>query len=52
MTKHIALNLEARYAWAKTDVDETQQVGMTVRKLGDTINLYAAFLAAGFKFYF
>jgi outer membrane protein W len=52
VTKHIALNVEGRYAWAKTDVDETQQVGMTVRRLGDTINLNAAFVGAGFKFYF
>jgi outer membrane protein W len=52
VTKHIALNFEARYAWAKTDVDETQQVGMTVRTLGDTINLNAAFVGAGFKIYF
>jgi len=52
LTKHIALNFEARYSWAKTDVDETQRVGSTVRILGDTINLNAAFIGAGFKFFF
>ena len=52
VTKHIALNFDGKYAWAKTDVDETQQVGMTVRRLGDSINLNAAYLGGGFKFYF
>ena len=53
LTKHIALNFEARYSWAKTDVDEKKQsVASGVQKLGDTINLNAAFIGAGFKFYF
>lgn len=52
LTKHLALNFEGRYAWANTDVDEKQQIGVTARILGDAINLNAAFIGAGFKFYF
>jgi len=52
LTEHLALNFEGRYAWASTDVDEKQQVGVTARKLGGTIDLNAAFIGAGFKFYF
>jgi outer membrane protein W len=52
LTDHFALNIDGRYAWAKTDIDETQSTGLVSRTLGDTINLNAAFIAAGFKFYF
>jgi len=52
LTKNIALNFDARYAWAKTDIDEKQSFGFISRELGDTINLNAAFIGAGFKFYF
>jgi outer membrane protein W len=52
LTNHLALNFDARYAWAKTDVDERLRVGLTARELGDTISLNAAFIGAGFKFYF
>jgi outer membrane protein W len=52
LTEHLALNFEGRYAWASTDVDEKQQVGVTARKIGGSINLNAAFIGAGFKFYF
>jgi outer membrane protein W len=53
LTKQIALNFEGRYAWAKTDIDETQTDAFgNSRTLGDTINLNAAFIGAGFKFYF
>lgn len=52
LTKNLALNLEARYSWAKTDIDETQTGGGGSRILGDTINLNAAIVGAGFKFYF
>lgn len=52
LTKNLALNLEARYSWAQTDIDEKQSVGGTSRTLGDTINLNAALVSGGFKFYF
>lgn len=52
LTEHLALNFEGRYSWSQTDIDETQQVGAIARTLGDTINLNAAFLGAGIKFYF
>ena len=52
LTENIALNFDARYAWAKTDIDERQSVGFISRELGDTINLNAAFIGAGLKFYF
>lgn len=52
LTKNLALNLEARYSWAKMDIDETQSVGGTSQTLGERINLNAASIGAGFKFYF
>jgi outer membrane protein W len=52
LTDHFALNIDGRYAWAKTDIDETLSTGLISRTLGDTINLNAAFIAGGFKFYF
>jgi outer membrane protein W len=52
LTEHLALNFEGRYAWASTDVDEKQQVVVTARKIGGSLNLNAAFIGAGFKFYF
>jgi outer membrane protein W len=52
LTENIALNLDLRYSWAKTDIDERQSVGLVSRELGHTINLNAAFIGAGFKFYF
>lgn len=52
LTKNVAFNFDARYAWARTDIDQKQSFGFISRELGDTINLNAAFIAAGFKFYF
>ena len=52
LTKQIALNFEGRYAWAKTDIDERQSDGVNVLEVGDIISLNAAFIGAGFKFYF
>lgn len=52
LTDHIALNFDARYAWAEADIDEKRTIGTTSQKLGDTINLNAGFIGAGFKFYF
>jgi outer membrane protein W len=53
LTRQLALNFEGRYAWAKTDIDETQTDAFgNSRTLGDTINLNAAFIGTGFKFYF
>jgi outer membrane protein W len=48
VTDHIALNLDAKYAWAQADIDETQNT----RTLGGTMNLNGAFVGAGFKFFF
>ena len=52
LTHNIALNIDARYTWAKVDIDEIQRVGYISREVGDTIDLNAAFIGAGFKFYF
>lgn len=52
LTDHVALNIDARYSWGKADIDERLTVGYISRELGDTINLNAAFICAGFKFYF
>jgi len=52
LTDHIALNVDARYAWAQADIDEERITGGTSQKLGDTINLNGAFIGGGFKFYF
>lgn len=48
VTDHIALNFDAKYAWAQADIDETQNT----RTLGGTMNLNGAFVGAGFKFFF
>jgi outer membrane protein W len=52
LTEHIVLNIDGRYAWARTDIDETVTIGAVPRTLGDTISLNAGFVGAGFKFYF
>jgi len=52
LTDHIALNFDARYAWAEADIDEKRTTGVTTQRLGDTINLNSAFIGAGFKFFF
>ena len=52
LTKNLALNCEARYSWAEMDIDERQNVGGIYRRFGDSVNLNAAFVGAGFKFYF
>ncbi len=52
LTKNLAINCEARYAWSETDIDEKLNDGVTILERGDTINLNAAFVGAGFKFYF
>ena len=52
LTKNLAINFEARYAWSETDIDEKLNDGVTILERGDTINLNAAFVGAGFKFYF
>ena len=52
LTKNLAINFEARYSWAKTDIDERVNDGANILERGDTINLNAAFVGAGFKFYF
>jgi outer membrane protein W len=52
LTKNLAINLEVRYAWAETDIDERLSAGGGTLERGDTINLNAAFVGAGFKFYF
>jgi outer membrane protein W len=52
LTKNLAINFEARYAWSETDIDEKLNDGVTILERGDTIKLNAAFVGAGFKFYF
>jgi len=52
LTKNLAFNFEARYSWARTDIDERLNDGVTILERGDTINLNAAFVGAGLKFYF
>ena len=52
LTDHIALNFDARYAWAEADIDERLNDGVTILERGDTINLNSAFIGAGFKFFF
>lgn len=52
LTKNVAINFEARYAWSQTDIDERLNDGVTILERGDTINLNAAFVGTGFKFYF
>ncbi len=52
LTDHIAVNLDAKYAWAQADIDETRITGTTSQTLGGTINLNSAFIGAGFKFFF
>ena len=52
VTDHIALNLDAKYAWAQADIDETRTTGSASQRLGDTMNLNGAFVGAGFKFFF
>ncbi len=52
LTKHLVLNFETKYSWAQTDIDERLNDGVTILERGDTINLNAAFVGVGFKFYF
>jgi outer membrane protein W len=52
LTKNLAFNLEARYSWAEMDIDERQNVGGTYSRVGASVNLNAAIVGAGFKFYF
>lgn len=52
LTKHIALNFDARYTWADADIDETRVTALTSQKLGGTINLNSSYIGGGFKFFF
>jgi outer membrane protein W len=52
LTDHLALVIDAKYSWATTDIDETQTTGLASRTFGDTVNLNAAYVGAGFKFFF
>lgn len=52
LTDHLALVIDAKYSWATTDIDETQTTGLVSRTFGDTVNLNAAYVGAGFKFFF
>ncbi|UCD71502.1 MAG: outer membrane beta-barrel protein [Syntrophobacterales bacterium] len=52
LTKHIALNFEARNAWAKVDIEERQSDGVTIRELGDTMDFNSTFVGVGFKYFY
>jgi outer membrane protein W len=52
VTDHIALNIDAKFAWAQADIDETRITATTSQTLGGTMDLNGAFFGAGFKFFF